>query len=71
MKKEKTLSEKTHQFEDLEEWVYLKDVKQFIKDILDEIFLLINAEHMKIDTISYLQHLEEIINQKAGFEELE
>ena len=59
MKKEKTLSEKTHQFEDLEEWVYLKDVKQFIKEILDE-----------IPGLNYWE-IEEIIKQKSGFEELE
>ena len=85
MKKEKPLSEKIEELRDTlnidsetldRQFViasvdkFEEDVKQTFKDILDEIFSLINRDEMKIDTISYLQHLEETIKQKAGFEEL-
>ena len=75
MKKEKTLSEKTHQFEDLEEWVYLKDVKQFIKEILNEVEAtkenivegVNNYDYNGIAVRNNFNILKKIIKQKSGF----
>jgi len=51
-----------------------KDVKQFIKEILDEIEKKIEEAHNETnipDAVSYMNEIKQIIKQKVGFEDLE
>jgi len=74
MKKEKTLSEKIRTIEDYDEYedsfIYTKDVKQFIKEILDEFKLECKPYDMLYGEVRdkklSFEEIKQIIKQKAG-----
>ena len=67
---EKTLSEKVHKWKG---FYNEKDVKQFIKEILDEIEKkkLFYANKIEETTFNILDELKQIIKQKSGFEDIQ